>query len=1713
MMRSIRGAIAVLAGLALAVPGMANAAPSPSPAADPGKVLTASTQKVRVMVVMDQQPTRASDSQESAYVSQQNAKLADWSSRFDVDVRRQFGYLVNAFSAEMPENRIADLASQPGVRSVTRARIYQPTEAQPGDLTQVVQARDESGLSGTGMVVSIVDTGIDASHQDMQLSAAGQAGAKIQNVKPGDQFSLKVPYGHNFADENETVKDLTTSQHGMHVAGIVAANGGPDADPAVNGRVNGAAPDAQLLAMKVFSNDPAKSGSAYDDDIIAAIEDSVKHGADIINMSLGSPNGFSGSDFGMQKAIRTATDEGVLVVVSAGNSGLRTSLTGDTDDQFGTLDDGSVGGPSTADDALSIASVEGATIAQSKANAFVDGSTSPEFSFAYSHQAGDLFTTPTEIADGGLGKPEDLTGVSGKIALIKRGELDFATKISNALAAGASGILMWNHEAGGEEFINMAGLDGVTKFAAFIGNSAGAHLLADLKDGKDVRVAFTTDVIVSPNEAELTPSTFTSWGPTPSLEFKPELAGIGGNVYSTLNDNTYGTMSGTSMAAPNVAGISALLLEKVRADSPGISTQDAIAHVRTALINTAKILTDSDDVPFAPRQMGAGLAQTADAMATDVTATVEGSAHLALKQIQAPRRVTVTLANDGTTARTYTTASEVINESNEAGETVTTSRPDDESAISTQTNVTVPAGGSATVDFTITPNSSRDDHYIEGWLQLRSADATQPDLSVPFLGFVGDWTAEPVIDAPVTDPNSLMQALFGDGVTGTQLLTRFGDSTYRMGETPWISPNGDGDADVVIPAPSVLRSATRIDYRVLDAAGNVVAQPGVGNEVVPDQLSDILSGEASGMHIATEALFDGSLWDAAAGAETKIPDGHYTYQVRGTLGEGFSSPAVDLPFGVDTVAPTLELKSTERDGDDVTFTYAFTDDASGWGGASATIGYDEAPATVSDPSDDGIFTVTVPGAGADPAAAHHVVVTAADAAGNPVTDTRILAPGLVVEHRGALTAAPINDQSTGPDGSPLVTDGAVTVQVRATDGITAVAVQGADTASSPVDPDTHMATVRIPLTVDAANQVVLQGLDTDGDVIVTDDPFTITYDTKAPTLTLSSPVAGEDGLVHAHDGVVTVAGTVSDNLAGTPTVTVNGEPVTVTDGAFSVDLTDPTSRVLTVSATDGVNTTRQVLTLSADSVKGASLIDSISLNPSQTVVLTLNAHSAGVSSTETGPVLTVSGRLNRTPSAFTIGGTDVEVAADGTFSHQIPLVQGANDTNFTLVDEDGTVVLDTAVKIFYDEQAPDLTLESPKLHPGPSGEATLFANSSPVKLTGTIQDNTTGYRLMVNSQVVTEFSSIADLGDANAQSWSWTGPVKDQDTLRLQAVDDVDNGLDLRIPVIIDKVKPVLSIEGVTDGQVVLPGSSTPVTVTASDTYLDTLEVLLDGKPVPTTTDEDGTMHALVDAGTLASGTHELTALATDFAGNTVAQALGFVVNAAPVIEGPDSVTVDPDDDGWKDALLGNWSVTDDEEGATLTADLSQLVLGENTLVLTATDIRGTETTRTVTVVVERPLTTLDSGCVSMQARFVRGDTLDAKCSTSGNRTTVVVSNAGATLDGRLTVTAGDVVQVLHEVDGKWLPIAFEKFEGGVSFLGSSDATYVLFGPDSTTPGEGNGGGDNGSGSGAGVTGPVVKGKLSRTGSDAQGLFLIGGLLALTGAAAWGVSRRRKARA
>ncbi|WP_421776848.1 S8 family serine peptidase [Gardnerella sp. KA00243] len=877
-----------------------------------------SNAQVTVVVTLKNYRSQLTDADEKANIHEQNVLINRVKSKYNMTVRRQVGYLMSAFEATLPEKHVQDLKREPGVVSVAKERLYHPMENYARDLQGVQTVFKKHHLDGTGMLVSIIDTGIDPNHQDMKLDDSAKKNLRLKPTGKGNTTD-KVPAGYNYADENTNFTDANGEQHGMHVAGIVAANGDENGAPASeNHRVDGIAPNAQLLAMKVFSNVPGSHG-ARDVDIVAAIEDSVKLGADVINMSLGSDNGFGGTSSATSVALKKAREAGVLPVISAGNSGLNFSESGGIDDSLGKWDDATIGSPSSYPSAFSVASVENSNITQQSANWV--GKDGKSHTLPYSYSIGSLTDALSqhELVDAKKATKADVKDLdlTGKYALVERGGISFTEKFNNAISKGAKGVIVYNHDKDSSLFIGMGGLEKIKNcFGASIPRSYALEIKAALDKGEKVKIAFTEQFVTIANPDDGKPSSFTSWGPTPEFDFKPQIAGIGGNVWSTQNGNKYTSMSGTSMAAPNVSGLSALVMESYKNRFPELNKSEMATRVSQALMNTASIIGHKDSanskkIPYAPRQIGAGLAQVDKAVATDVIATVNGNSYVALKNVNSNREFTVTLHNYGKTPVKFAVPDqEVVNESNEANKDTVTSISDTETLQSKTRTVTVKPGKTADVKFTLSPNSSKGNHYIEGWVRFESLTDSQPDVSVPYLGFVGDWNDEPIM----VKPGESYSAKHSDLTTSLLSVAGFMGKLPVNNETkPYVlgefSPaNQDGWMDYVVPSMAIFRGASDIKYSVLDSHNKTKIVLGTEHNVHRSTIAN--AGTTDGL----AGNFDGSVWNPKTSRFDILPDGWYTYRIQARLGDKFDWQTYDMKVAIDNHGPKVTVSDRDDKG-------------------------------------------------------------------------------------------------------------------------------------------------------------------------------------------------------------------------------------------------------------------------------------------------------------------------------------------------------------------------------------------------------------------------------------------------------------------------------------------------------------------------------------------------------------------------------------------------------------------------------------------------------------------------------------------------------------------------------------------------------------------------------------------------------------------------------
>lgn len=525
----------------------------------------------------------------------------------NITVMGRYTKALNGFMAQVAAKDINTIRALDGVKSVTRAPKHEINLAKSVPLIQsdLVWTLGETGYTGKDITIAVIDTGIDYTHA--MFGTLGDSNAYASNdpavVEAGTFPTPKVIGGWDFAgtdydaDANPIpVPDpdpLDENGHGTHVASTAA---GVDA-----GFGKGVAPDAHLYALKVFGADGSTNlvadaiEWAMDPNGDGYIDDHV----DVINMSLGSSFGPADENDPEYIAIEAANTVGVFVVASAGNAGDESYITGS---------------PGNTDSALAVA----ASTTGFETLPFIAYENDGEKIIPYTTSYNPFTTTITaELVDvdsidgAGTGMLCSTAGVgdlTGKIALISRGVCSFYIKVNNAEALGAVAAIVYNNTTGTIS-MNTAGS---TLPAGSILQSDGLLLkgLAPLQVsvGPDWKVqTFVSAVPVD------TIATFSSRGPRGfDSMLKPEITAPGVAIFAAnMGSGNQGvSYSGTSMAAPHIAGVAALMKQA----HPNWSNE----QIKAALMNTAVDLADGASAEV-PRQ-GAGRVDALAAVMTPVTA-------------------------------------------------------------------------------------------------------------------------------------------------------------------------------------------------------------------------------------------------------------------------------------------------------------------------------------------------------------------------------------------------------------------------------------------------------------------------------------------------------------------------------------------------------------------------------------------------------------------------------------------------------------------------------------------------------------------------------------------------------------------------------------------------------------------------------------------------------------------------------------------------------------------------------------------------------------------------------------------------------------------------------------------------------------------------------------------------------------------------------------
>ncbi|MFP7298599.1 S8 family serine peptidase [Neobacillus niacini] len=465
----------------------------------------------------------------------------------DIHLRRVFREAIDGFSVEgNPESieKLAEATKQ--IISVSPVNQYK-VQAEEG--VKIIGGEEIRGLfdknnrrlTGKGVTVGVIDTGVDYTHPDLRRNYGG--GRDLVD---------------NDGDPMETKTLGRATVHGTHVAGIIAANG----------KLKGVAPEAKILAYRALG----PGGGGTTENVLAAIEQAIRDKVDIMNLSLG--NDINGPDLPISLALNRAVEKGIVAIAASGNSGPNIW---------------SVGSPGTASKAISVGA---STPTLEVPHILIEGSRNKIKIQPLAGSDKWAIDRSLPIVDGGLGMKEELKDVTGKIVLLKRGKITFTEKANNAREAGAKAVIIYNNLSGGF----MGNLE--TQMDIPVGS-------VTKKEGELLKSRTNTLAKIQVTEEKDLLADFSSRGPvTDTWEVKPDLVAPGVAINSTIPGG-YLSLQGTSMAAPHVAGASALLKQAHPDWTPD--------QIKAALMNTAKPLEKNGKV-YRTYEQGAGRIQVNEAV-------------------------------------------------------------------------------------------------------------------------------------------------------------------------------------------------------------------------------------------------------------------------------------------------------------------------------------------------------------------------------------------------------------------------------------------------------------------------------------------------------------------------------------------------------------------------------------------------------------------------------------------------------------------------------------------------------------------------------------------------------------------------------------------------------------------------------------------------------------------------------------------------------------------------------------------------------------------------------------------------------------------------------------------------------------------------------------------------------------------------------------------
>jgi minor extracellular serine protease Vpr len=676
--------------------------------------------------------------------------------------------LVNAVFVAAPTSRVDELKALPGVKGVVRLRKYKASLnkavnliSSTGSAADVWNLLGGMASSGKGIKIGIIDSGIDQNHPSLQDNTLTAPAGFPKCGTPSDCANFtntKVIVARSYVKQlalgtgainpaTSRADDYSARDRSGHGTAVATCAAGNTSTGSV--AIAGMAPKAYVGNYKIFGS-PQINDFATDDVIVAALDDAINDGMDLVSMSVGGAaltgpldtGAACGNPAGVAcdvsaSAFEAAAQKGMLILVAAGNEGYN-GLFYPTFNSISSPGDApsviAVGGSSNAHSFTPAVRIPGAAVPANLnlISAYPGDSFSP-----YGAYAAPLVDIANLGNDGYACAALPAKSLLGDFALIQRGPFGagactFLTKMTNAVNAGAAGVIFYDYSGSSDFPFSASGLSNFTQPADVISNADGVNLKAFI----DAHPGYS--VVLDPAVAEVAVSPFnqlvfySSMGPSLGVNgIKPDVlapAGGGqngdliymgaqnydplGEVYSATG---YIAAAGTSFATPLAAGSAAL----VKQNHPGYTA----AQIKSALVNTATqdVTTDDSGAALDILQTGAGKVAADLAIKTNLTVVPSTISFGALKTGALPLKQALTFTNTGSAAMSLTLA--VVSRTSSAAATL---------ALDNST-FAVASGATATVNVTLSGTVPAAGLYY-GLITI--AGASVP-MQIPWMYLVG----------------------------------------------------------------------------------------------------------------------------------------------------------------------------------------------------------------------------------------------------------------------------------------------------------------------------------------------------------------------------------------------------------------------------------------------------------------------------------------------------------------------------------------------------------------------------------------------------------------------------------------------------------------------------------------------------------------------------------------------------------------------------------------------------------------------------------------------------------------------------------------------------------------------------------------------------------------------------------------------------------------